>query len=119
MTLRRAVLSALSICLAAAPALPVRAITGGVPALGAPSQRPAPTPHPVPGPKPGRGTRRPPLPTLTPLSSIPRECTSITSDGETLSAIARLYRTSVDDLRSWNGLRGAVIHPGDRLTIRN
>jgi membrane-bound lytic murein transglycosylase D len=39
--------------------------------------------------------------------------------GETLSAIARLYRTSVDDLRSWNGLRGAVIHPGDRLTIRN
>jgi LysM repeat protein len=39
--------------------------------------------------------------------------------GETLSAIARTYRTSVENLRAWNRLRGSTIHPGDRLTIRN
>jgi membrane-bound lytic murein transglycosylase D len=38
--------------------------------------------------------------------------------GDTLSSIARLYRTTVHALRQWNAqLRGSRITPGDRLTI--
>ncbi len=38
--------------------------------------------------------------------------------GETLGSIARRYRTSVDDLRRWNGISGAAIKTGQRLTVR-
>ena len=38
--------------------------------------------------------------------------------GDTLSGIARRYRTSVEALKTWNaGIQGTRIHPGDRLTI--
>jgi membrane-bound lytic murein transglycosylase D len=37
--------------------------------------------------------------------------------GETLSSIARLYRTTVSSLKEWNGLRNDVIRAGQRLTI--
>ena len=44
----------------------------------------------------------------------------VVKPGDTLTKIARLYRTSVDNIRSWNALNhAACIHPGDRLTIRN
>jgi membrane-bound lytic murein transglycosylase D len=38
-------------------------------------------------------------------------------EGDTLSAIARLYRTTVASLMSWNQLPGDRIAAGDRLTI--
>ena len=37
--------------------------------------------------------------------------------GDTLASIARLYRTSVASLRTWNRLRGNGIQVGQRLTI--
>ena len=37
--------------------------------------------------------------------------------GDTLSSIARAFRTTVDRIRSWNDLRGDRIVVGDRLTI--
>lgn len=37
--------------------------------------------------------------------------------GDTLSDIARLFKTTVSALRQWNRLSSTRIHPGDRLTI--
>ena len=37
--------------------------------------------------------------------------------GETLSAIARRHRSSVDALRAVNRLRGSLIHPGQELVV--
>jgi membrane-bound lytic murein transglycosylase D len=38
--------------------------------------------------------------------------------GDTLSAIARLFNTNVESLKTWNTtIRGTQIRPGDRLTI--
>jgi LysM repeat protein len=37
--------------------------------------------------------------------------------GDTLSSIAKLYRTTVTALKSWNGLRSSAIQIGQRLTI--
>jgi membrane-bound lytic murein transglycosylase D len=37
--------------------------------------------------------------------------------GDTLVAIARLFSTSVDSIRSWNNLAGTQIRVGERLTI--
>jgi membrane-bound lytic murein transglycosylase D len=38
--------------------------------------------------------------------------------GDTLFAIARLFNTSVEALKTWNGrIQGTQIRPGDRLTI--
>jgi membrane-bound lytic murein transglycosylase D len=37
--------------------------------------------------------------------------------GDSLYEIARRYRVSVEELRRWNGIRGRLIKPGQRLTI--
>ena len=37
--------------------------------------------------------------------------------GDTLFAIARLFETTVDALKSWNRLRSSRLMPGDRLTV--
>jgi membrane-bound lytic murein transglycosylase D len=37
--------------------------------------------------------------------------------GDTLFSIAKLYKTTVAALRTWNNLRGSAIRPGQRLTI--
>ena len=37
--------------------------------------------------------------------------------GDTLFSIARVFETTVDALRRWNGLKGSRITPGDRLTV--
>jgi membrane-bound lytic murein transglycosylase D len=37
--------------------------------------------------------------------------------GDTLSSIARLFKTTVESLRVWNRLPGSRINPGDRLTV--
>jgi membrane-bound lytic murein transglycosylase D len=38
-------------------------------------------------------------------------------EGDTLSSIAQLFRTSVNSLKVWNHLRGNRINVGDRLTV--
>ena len=38
-------------------------------------------------------------------------------EGDTLSSIARLFKTSVASLRTWNKIPGSRIAPGDRLTV--
>jgi LysM repeat protein len=43
----------------------------------------------------------------------------VVRSGESLWIIARRYGTTVESLRTWNGLTpGAVIQPGDRLRVR-
>jgi membrane-bound lytic murein transglycosylase D len=37
--------------------------------------------------------------------------------GETLSSIARLYRTTVSSLKQWNHIKGSTIAAGQRLTV--
>lgn len=37
--------------------------------------------------------------------------------GDTLGGIASRHAVSVSDLRSWNGIRGSIIRPGQRLRI--
>ena len=37
--------------------------------------------------------------------------------GESLWQIARNYSVTVDDLKRWNGISGAMIRPGDRIVI--
>ena len=37
--------------------------------------------------------------------------------GETLGHIARRYRTSVSNLKSWNNLRGSTIYPGQKIIV--
>jgi membrane-bound lytic murein transglycosylase D len=37
--------------------------------------------------------------------------------GDTLSSIARLYRTTVASLKTWNRLRSNSLQVGQRLTI--
>jgi membrane-bound lytic murein transglycosylase D len=37
--------------------------------------------------------------------------------GDTLSSIARLFETSVSELKAWNRLRSNRINPGQRLTV--
>ena len=39
--------------------------------------------------------------------------------GDTLASIARVYRTTVSSLKSWNRIRGNAIQIGQRLTIRS
>ena len=41
----------------------------------------------------------------------------LVQEGDTLSAIAKIYRTTVASLMSWNQLPGDRIAAGDRLTI--
>jgi membrane-bound lytic murein transglycosylase D len=38
--------------------------------------------------------------------------------GENLTVIARRYGVTVPQIRSWNGLKGSRIHPGQRLRVR-
>ena len=38
--------------------------------------------------------------------------------GDTLSGIAVKYRTSVKNIKKWNGLRSSTIHPGQKLRIK-
>jgi len=57
--------------------------------------------------------------TIAPERSAP-ERVSITyrvKRGDTLSSIARLYRTSVASIKTWNRLRSNAIQVGQRLTI--
>jgi membrane-bound lytic murein transglycosylase D len=59
---------------------------------------------------------RPAAPTATPSGELNR-ITYRVKRGDTLSSIARVFRTSVASLRSWNRLKSDHLMPGDRLTI--
>ena len=39
-------------------------------------------------------------------------------NGESLSAVATKYHTSVSSLKRWNGLKKDVIYPGQVLIVR-
>jgi len=39
--------------------------------------------------------------------------------GETLWAIARKYGVAVEDLMRWNGLKGYLVRPGEKLAVRS
>ena len=49
--------------------------------------------------------------------SLPASLVHPVKRGDTLSAIAKLYRTTVASLRNWNRLRSNTIQVGQRLTI--
>lgn len=53
----------------------------------------------------------------TAASPSRRKVTHIIRRGETLSSIARRYRTSVAALKNWNGLRSNNIQAGKRLAV--
>ncbi len=48
---------------------------------------------------------------------LPRAVYHIVRKGETLSHIARRYGVTVAQLRAWNGIRGHLIYPGQRIVI--
>lgn len=50
-------------------------------------------------------------------SAAPQKVTHRVRRGETLSAIARRYGTTVASVREWNALRGTAIQAGQHLTI--
>lgn len=56
-----------------------------------------------------------------PVAAAPRTASATVTyrvkRGDTLFAIARLFDTTVEKIRNWNGLRSSRIAPGDRLTI--
>jgi membrane-bound lytic murein transglycosylase D len=52
-----------------------------------------------------------------PESAAQVQQTYLVKRGDTLYSIARLFRTTVSSLRSWNRLSGDRITPGDRLTV--
>lgn len=59
---------------------------------------------------------------LTPAPTAPEPSGSVkliyrVKRGDTLYAIAQAFRTTVSAIRSWNGLKGDRITPGDRLTV--
>ena len=75
-------------------------------------------------PEPVVGKARPAAPESTPASAPTAQPSSelnrITyrvKRGDTLSSIARFFRTTVASLRSWNGLKSDRLMPGDRLTV--
>ena len=58
-----------------------------------------------------------PTPAPSPSSSTKPEWVRI-KKGDTLAKIARDRGVSIDDLRSWNRLRGDTLHPGNLLRTR-
>ena len=59
-----------------------------------------------------------PVLTLAPVYAQAGEIVHIVAKGQTLGAIAKRYRTSVDAIREANNLRrGEMLHPGLELTI--
>jgi len=50
-------------------------------------------------------------------TTVQKELSHTIKQGETLSAIARKYNVSVDQIKQWNNLKSDMIHEGDRLKI--
>lgn len=58
-----------------------------------------------------------PKSSATSTTAVNQEVSHIIQRGETLSAIARKYNVSVDQIKQWNNLKSDMIHEGDRLRI--
>jgi membrane-bound lytic murein transglycosylase D len=54
---------------------------------------------------------------IAPHTADPSRLVHVVKRGETLSSIARLYRTSIGSLQEMNHMRGSVIRPGQRLRV--
>lgn len=54
---------------------------------------------------------------LEQIKNISEQSVHIVRSGENLGLIARRYRVSVNQLRTWNNLRSNTIYPGQRLTV--
>lgn len=55
---------------------------------------------------------------LVVYTKAPAYTSHTVKSGESLGSIATKYGCSVSELRSWNGLSGSVIHPGQTLKIK-
>jgi membrane-bound lytic murein transglycosylase D len=64
-----------------------------------------------------RGQVSPAAASAGPSAGEPLAVTYQVKRGDTLSSIARQFRTTVELLRAWNGLRSDFLTPGDRLTV--
>lgn len=51
-------------------------------------------------------------------ASTPQYATYSVRSGDYLGEIARLHQMSLAELRTLNGIKGSVIHPGDQLKVR-
>lgn len=57
-------------------------------------------------------------PTSTGTSSSSKTITYVVRRGDTLGSIADRYDCTVAELKSWNGLSGSTIYPGQKLKIK-
>jgi membrane-bound lytic murein transglycosylase D len=65
---------------------------------------------------PAKAVAQPPADAETTTAATTKVVYRVKS-GDTLSSIARVFRTSVASLKKWNSLSGNTIRVGDRLTI--
>jgi membrane-bound lytic murein transglycosylase D len=59
-----------------------------------------------------------PKPPTSGGSSAPKTTTYTVKSGDTLSEIAAKYGVTVDQLKSWNGISGSTIVPGQKLKVQ-
>lgn len=72
---------------------------------------------PPPPPPSSLETPQPSVPPARQGPSAPREVLHTVRKGETAFAIAQRYGVTVEELRKWNGLKGATVRPGQRLWV--
>jgi membrane-bound lytic murein transglycosylase D len=80
----------------------------------------AQTDRPIPAPEPRTATGDAVVRAVADASSEPERGTKIiyqVKKGDTLSSIARVFRTTVSSLKTWNSIPGSHIRAGERLTI--
>ncbi|MFW5757055.1 MAG: LysM peptidoglycan-binding domain-containing protein [Bacteroidota bacterium] len=58
-------------------------------------------------------------PARPPLKIESSEHTHLVKTGESLNIIASRYRVSINQIKQWNNLASDMIHPGQRLIVRN
>ncbi len=51
-------------------------------------------------------------------ATAPRVATYVVERGDNLNEIARLHQMSLRELRALNGIKGSLIHPGQKLKVR-
>ena len=74
-----------------------------------------PTPLPTPTPKPETPTPKPQTPTPAPLPE--KNNTYTVKSGDSVWLIANNHGISMAQLRSWNNIKGDLIHPGQKLSV--
>jgi membrane-bound lytic murein transglycosylase D len=56
---------------------------------------------------------------LEEVEKVSDQSVHVVRKGENLGGIAKKYNVSVNQLKSWNNLKGLTIHPGQKLTLYN